>query len=269
MVGASYIPKKSFLHHLDARVKLAILFVILTLALTFSHPVYILVLLAVVILAWASAGLPFDFLKTLVKYFTGIAVLIFAIQVLFYPGETPLLKISAPIATIGFSGTISQEGVLFGAAMVLRLVVIMAAAPLLIMTTPLSELILALVKIRIPYRFAFILTTAMSLLPSLQNRAFLIQQAQLCRGVGDFENRNLLVKLKASASLLVPLILGSFRDSQVLDVAISSRAFGAPTPRTYLLETHLRTIDVALLFFSALALIAGITLRMLNLGIIR
>ncbi len=266
MISAGYITQKTFLHRLDARTKLALLMAILVLALVFSHPLYVLALLALVLAAWTAARLPMEFLKSVVKYFSGIALLIFALQVFFYPGKTPILRLSNPIPVIGFSGSISLEGILFGTAMVLRLVVIMAVAPLLIMTTPLSELMLALVKLRVPDRFAFILTTAMSLLPSIQNRAFLIQQAQLCRGVGDFETGNFFVRLRASASLLVPLILGAFRDSQTLDVAISSRAFGAPVKRVYLLESRLKTADYILLVLAALGLLLGILLRAYHLG---
>ena len=61
---------------------------------------------------------------------------------------------------------------MFGVAMVLRLVVIMVVAPLLVMTTPLPEMMIAFVKFKIPYRFAFVMTTAMSMLPSNSESGF-------------------------------------------------------------------------------------------------
>jgi energy-coupling factor transport system permease protein len=155
---------------------------------------------------------------------------------------------------------------MFGIAMVLRLVVIMIVAPLMVMTTPLPEFMVALVKLKVPYRFAFIMTTALSLLPSIQNHASIIQQAQLCRGITDFENKNLLTKLRAMAGLLVPLILGTFRDSQTLDVAMSSRAFGAPVKRTFLLESRLGAVDYIILLSTLLLLVAGIYLRIRGYG---
>ena len=54
--------------------------------------------------------------------------------------------------------------------------------------------------------------------------------------------------------MLVPLILGTFRDSQVLDVAMSSRAFGAPAKRTFLLESHFEAMDYVMLAFAAILL---------------
>lgn len=266
MASTGYIPANTFLHRLDARTKLVILFTVLVLVMIFNHPVYIIALLAIVLAAWLFARLPMDFLKGIFKYFTGIALLIFGLQLFFYPGQTNLLRISGPLPFIGFSGFITLEGVLYGFALVLRLIVIMVIAPLLVMTTPLSELMLALVKFKVPYRFAFIITTAMSLLPSIQNRAELIQQAQLCRGVEDFEKGNLLIRLRASASLLIPLILGAFRDSQTLDVAISSRAFGAPVPRTFLLESRFRPVDYSLTAASLLLLLLAVGLRLFQLG---
>ena len=266
MAGFGYVKTNSFLHQLDARSKLVAMLAILVIVLVLTHPLYILAVLALVLAAWLIARLPTDFVRDFFKYFAGIAILIFALQLFFFPGTHPLFKICNPLPAIGFGGYITLEGLLFGTAMVLRLVVIMVVAPLLVMTTPLSELMLALVKLKVPYRFAFILTMAMSLLPSIQNRASLIQQAQLCRGVSNFESGHVFTRLRATAMLLVPLILGAFRDSQTLDVAMSSRAFGAPIPRTFLLESRLRSADVALILGAILLIAAGITLRFLHLG---
>jgi len=268
MMGTTYISQDTYLHRLDARTKLILMLAVFTLVLVFSHPLYIIALLLLVMIAWGSAKIPFGAIKTILQYFLVLGIIIFVIQVFFYPGTTNLFKISGPVPLLGFDGYITLEGVLFGIAMVLRLVVIMVVAPLLVMTTPLPEMMVAFVKFKIPYRFAFVMTTAMSMLPSIQNRASLIQQAQLCRGVNDFEGGNLLAKLRAMSAMLVPLILGTFRDSQVLDVAMSSRAFGAPAKRTFLLESHFETADYWMLAFAAILMVGGIVLRVMNLGVV-
>jgi energy-coupling factor transport system permease protein len=254
------------LRSLDGRTKLTALAVIFILVLLFSHPVYIVALLAFVLVIWFIARLPSKMLKDLMNYFWMIAVIILVVQIFFYPGTTNLLKISKPLPAIGFSGFITLEGIAFGIAMVLRLVVIMIVAPLMVMTTPLPELMLALVKLKVPYRFAFIMTTALSLLPSIQNRASIIQQAQLCRGISYDSGGNFIGKLKASVSLMIPLILGAFRDSQTLEVAMNSRAFGAPIKRTFLLDSHFTTADYIIIAVSMVALIGGIVLRILGFG---
>jgi energy-coupling factor transport system permease protein len=254
------------LQELDGRSKLISLAVIFSLVLIFSHPLYMAVLLTLVLLVWWIARLPFKLIKDLIQFILMIGIIILVVQIFFYPGTTNLLRISKPVPAIGFSGYITLEGILFGVAMVLRLVVIMVVAPLMVMTTPLPELMLALVKLKVPYRFAFIMTTALSLLPSIQNHAAIIQQAQLCRGITYDAAGKFLTKLRASAALMVPLILGAFRDSQTLDVAMSSRAFGAPVKRTFLLESHFRPVDYLLLAFTLLLLVGGIYLRVLGYG---
>jgi energy-coupling factor transporter transmembrane protein EcfT len=253
---------------MDARTKLILLMVIFILDLVFSHPVYISALLVLVLIGWIASGISLRLMKNIMSFFLPLAVLIFVVQVFFYPGETPLFKISGPVDWLGFSGYISLEGVLFALAMVLRLTVIMVVAPLLVITTPLPEMMIAFVKFKIPYRFAFVMTTAMSMLPSIQNRASIIQQAQLCRGVNDFEGGNILIKLRAISAMLIPLILGTFRDSQVLDVAMSSRAFGAPVKRTFLLESHYKNLDYVMLVFSVALMAGGLVLRLMNYGIV-
>jgi energy-coupling factor transport system permease protein len=254
------------LQKLDGRSKLVALAVIFTLVLLFSHWAYITGMLVLVMLIWLIARLPFKMIQDLFKFFLVIAIIILVVQIFFYPGTTNLLRISGPVRAIGFSGYITLEGILFGIAMVLRLVVIMIVAPLLVMTTPLPDLMLALVKFKVPYRFAFIMTTALSLLPSIQNRAGIIQQAQLCRGITYDAAGKFYAKLRASVSLLVPLILGTFRDSQTLEIAMSSRAFGAPIKRTFLQESHFGVADYFVLAFSLLLMVGGIILRAQGFG---
>jgi energy-coupling factor transport system permease protein len=267
MMNIDMKTRQSPLQKLDGRSKLIALGVIFTLVLLFSHWAYILGLLALVMLVWWAARLPFKMIQDLFKFFLFIAIVILVVQVFFYPGTTNLLHISSPIPAIGFSGFITLEGILFGVAMVLRLVVIMIVAPLMVMTTPLPDLMLALVKFRVPYRFAFIMTTALSLLPSIQSHAAIIQQAQLCRGITYGGAGKFFAKLRASVSLLVPLILSTFRDSQTLEIAMSSRAFGAPLKRTFLLESHFGTADYLILALALLLLIGGIFLRTLGFGV--
>jgi energy-coupling factor transport system permease protein len=257
---------KSPFKKLDGRTKLIALAVIFTLVLLFSHWAYILGLLVLVMLIWLLARLPFKPVQDLFKFFLVVAVVILVVQVFFYPGTTNLVRLSKPIPAIGFNGSITLEGLLFGIAMVLRLVVIMIVAPLLVLTTPLPDLMLALVKFKVPYRFAFIMTTALSLLPSIQTRASIIQQAQLCRGISYDSAGKFIAKLRASVALLVPLILGTFRDSQTLEIAMSSRAFGAPIKRTFLQDSHFRVVDYLILAFFILLMAGGIYLRIRGYG---
>jgi energy-coupling factor transport system permease protein len=268
MIGATYIQKDTPVHSLDGRTKLLALMVIFTLVLVFTDPIYVIGLLALVMLAWGAARLPLSSIKGILQFFGWIALIIVLLNLFFYPGETNLIHISDPIAVIGFSGYITLEGIQFGIAMILRLLVIMIVAPLLVMTTPLPDLMLALVKIKIPYRFAFIMTTALSLLPAIQGRASIITQAQLCRGVADFEGGKIWDKLRVVANMMIPLILGTFRDSQTLDVAMSSRAFGAPNKRTFFMESHFHALDYVVLTASCILMVVGIVLRVLNLGVI-
>ncbi len=268
MMNFSQAAKDSPLQKLDGRSKLLGLIAIFILAIVFSHPLYVIALLAIVMLVWWIARLPFKMIKDILQFFLVIAIIILVVQVFFYPGKINLVKLSNPIQFIGFSGYLTLDGIGFGIAMVLRLFVIMVVAPLLVMTTPLPDLMVALVKLKVPYRFAFIMTTALSLLPSIQAHSSIIQQAQLCRGVTDFDSGKVWEKLRGTAGLLVPLILGTFRDSQTLDVAMSSRAFGAPVKRTFLIESHFSNLDYLVLGTALLLLVGGLCLRILGLGVL-
>ena len=67
--------------------------------------------------------------------------------------------------------------------------------------------------------------------------------------------------------VLVPLILGTFRDSQTLEIAMSSRAFGAPIKRTFLLESQMGPADYIVLVIAILLMAGGIFLRIQGFGV--
>ena len=59
MMGTTYSSQDTYLNRLDARTKLILLVAVFTLVLIFSHPLYIIALLALVMVAWGSARIPF------------------------------------------------------------------------------------------------------------------------------------------------------------------------------------------------------------------
>lgn len=67
-------------------------------------------------------------------------------------------------------------------------------------------------------------------------------------------------KMKAYVPLTVPLILSILKKSDDLDIAIESRAFGAPVKRTYLKEIKIHLADyIAVTFLASLFIIYVIT----------
>jgi energy-coupling factor transport system permease protein len=124
--------------------------------------------------------------------------------------------------------------------------------PLVSLTTPVHMLSLGLVRLGLPYRLAYTMTTALNLIPVLQAEAGVVADAQRLRACRLFEKANFFTKLRAYPSLVTPLVIGAMRRAQLIAVAMDSRAFGAGKNRTYIQDIHMHPRDWGFVAFSVL-----------------
>lgn len=206
----------SWLHHRHPVTKLLALVVVLLAAFLLPPPV--LVALGLVsVLAAASSGL----LGPLVRSLRIPALLlasIVLINALFFPGATDRLVELGPFA-------ITREGLTFGLVTAGRLLVAFLASILFLFTTLADDLLEALVARGVSHRLAFVLLSAVQLVPRMQARAAEILEAQQARGlvVGGSAGR----RLRALVPLIGPVILGSLIDVRERTLALEARGFGA------------------------------------------
>ena len=121
----------------------------------------------------------------------------------------------------------------------LRLLNIGTVFFLFFQTTSPEDLSNALIKMGIPYSFAFVLTASMQFIPVLARRAASIRDAQRARGIpldGPFE---LIRHLPALAG---PLLIQAFKLADELAEAMEARGFGSPG-RRFRHEPHFRWMD--------------------------
>ena len=97
----------------------------------------------------------------------------------------------------------------------------------------------ALVKIGIPYPFAFVLTASMQFIPVLARRAANIRDAQRSRGIPLDSRLGMIRHLPALAG---PLLIQAFKLADELAEAMEARGFGAPG-RRFRHEPHFRWMD--------------------------
>lgn len=108
----------------------------------------------------------------------------------------------------------------------------------------------ALRKMHVPYRFSFILTTAMRYVPLIGQKTRNIMDAQQSRGIDlRFRPRN----IKNIMALLVPLTIQSFMLAEQLGMAMEMRGFDREgrTPRS---ANRLQLIDYLVILFSLVLL---------------
>ena len=124
----------------------------------------------------------------------------------------------------------SREGLTFGLISAGRIVVVFLASVTFLFTTLADDLLEALVSRGASHRIAFVVLSAVQMVPRMQARASSILQAQQARGlplVGSFGKR-----VRALVPLIGPVILGSLVDVRERTFALEARGFGARPGRT-------------------------------------
>ena len=236
-----FYPAESVLHRLDPRVKLCgtIVF-ILSLFLFQSFTGYIvatLFLAALILISKVPVSFMFKGLKSIVVLLIITAVL----NMIFTPGRElfSFWKI-----------TITIEGVRFAAFMVVRLMYLIVGSSLLTLTTTPGNLTDGLEKslswmkiMKIPvHEIAMMMSIALSFIPILLSETDKIMKAQKARGA-DFENGNIIKRVKALIPILVPLFVSSFRRANELAMAMEARCYRGGEGRTKLHPLKYRSRD--------------------------
>ena len=228
-----YVRGDSFLHKMDARVKIILtIFYIIILFLVQGPLSYFLLAVFTLFLIFKSR-VPLKFIVRGLKPMLFILVFTALINVFMTPGD-PLWQ-GKFIWTI----TITRQGVKTGILMLLRLVFLVMGTSLLTRTTTplmltdgIEKLLKPLEKIKVPaHEIAMMMTIAIRFIPTLAEETDKIMKAQMARGA-DFETGNIIRRAKAMIPLLVPLFISAFRRADELAMAMDARCYHGGHNRT-------------------------------------
>ncbi len=260
-----YVYKRSVIHQLHPITKLALAAAVMVLAMIFTHPLYLLGVLAMAILL-AILG---RILKETIGYLLTMAffaLIVLVLQCLFLNKGTvyfTLFPVSWPI--IGGWLPISRGGLMYGIAMAIRVMAIVSIFPVIITTTQPRDIVMSLVdKLKVPYDYAFMFTTALRFIPIIMNEVAIIYQAQLSRAYA-VEGWNPIKKIKAFAPIAFPLVFIAIEKADRLGLSMELRGYRS-AKRTYYKKLVFGQIDY--LFFVFMAVLIGLTLwlRLQGLG---
>lgn len=268
-----FCPGDSIFHKLDPRVKLLLILSVSIAIFSVSNLVVVSALFVVVFLVWLFCKLPIRNLAKMFKILIPFFIFLILIQALWYPGKYILVQplIPAAVPVIGGYGQISLDGILHGVMICLRLSVLMNLIPLLTTTTEIEAIVLGLVQTGLPYKFAYMATTAMNMVPTFVEEMNTIKNAQLLRACTVFEEGNLAQKIKAYPALIVPLVIGAMRRAQSMGIAMDARSFAVYKERTYINELvwHKKdTVALCMVILAVAGMIAlNIVLNRLQIGV--
>jgi energy-coupling factor transport system permease protein len=132
----------------------------------------------------------------------------------------------------------------------LRLLTLTSIFFLFFRTTAPEDLGNALVKVGLPYTFAFVLSTSLQFVPVISRKAQNVVDAQRSRGIPLEPG---LPALRHYPALLAPLLIQAFQLADELAEAMEARGFGRPG-RTFWRDYRLRALDWLVLAGAGIAL---------------
>jgi energy-coupling factor transport system permease protein len=160
---------------------------------------------------------------------------------------------------------VEREALLYGFSTALRIIITVIAGMIFLSTTRNEEVAIGLVRLGIPYRFAFAVSTALRLVPTIVTTGLTIGQAQRSRGL-DLDSGNIIQRIRNHLPLLVPVFVTTVRSTNVFSMALESKGFGAGSRRTFFLHTAMGRRDVLVMVAFAALLAGCIALRLAGYG---
>jgi energy-coupling factor transport system permease protein len=238
-----YIGGSSLLHKLNPLSKMLLAFALcVSCFLTMNH-IIIAGIIAFTLILSAISGV----LGRSVKIFLSLiklSLVLFLAQIFFVRQGNIILRLPANIY-------ITDAGLSFSSLFVMRLIAAAQPLALMLSVTKMSDISNVLVKyLRIPYKYTFVLTTAMRFIPIFSNEMAAIMEAQTARGV-EFDTKNFIKKLKLLLPLCAPLLVSSVRKIEGGAISAELRGFNLRTADSGSRRYSFRFADTVILLLAA------------------
>ena len=231
LILGRYIPGNSMIHRLDPRSKLLAMFAFLLLIFWANNLITNVLIIAFVFAMVLLSQIRPSFFINGLKPMIGIILFTTFFQVFFTPGASVLWEF--------WIFKVSIEGLQQALIIFIRFVLIIFFSTLLTLTTtPLSladgiESGLApLKRLKVPvHEIGLMLSMSLRFVPTLMDDTTRIMNAQRARGV-DFNEGNLIQKVKSVIPILIPLFASSFKRADALATAMEARGYQGGEGRT-------------------------------------
>jgi energy-coupling factor transport system permease protein len=252
MEAELYLDYDTAYHRLDARTKILVFLSIFIGILMFQDPRWlaptVLLVLAQLLFSRSSRNLRRIRYVLLVMSVSSVVLWNF-----FASGETPLFWV------------FDVESMYYALGRTLLILSIVTMGIIMVSTTRNEELIMGMIKMGLPYRVGFAISTSLRLVPTVASSLTTISQAQRSRGL-DLESGNVLERVKKFLPLLVPVFISSIRNTNIFGMALESRGFGAREDRTFYLQMRMTRVDWIVLAFASAYVAASIGLNLAGYG---
>ncbi len=264
MISFRYKDKGTAIHRLNPFGKLGWVTSVFVLALVFDNPVYVALLLLATLPPVIAARVGREWAAVMkFAFYLCLAIIIINALVSSH-GAHVLWQAPFKVPVLG-SPAITLEAIVFGAGMSLRLLAIISAFAILTFTVHPDDLMLAMVKMKLPYKSVLVTSLTTRFIPTLIDDVERISDVQRSRGL-ELDRGRLFQRIKSRMAIIIPLLSNSLDRTVQVAEAMESRAFGHGEKRTFYHQVKLNKIDVGILVASFLPLALGIFMLWLGQG---
>lgn len=262
------VERDSFFTRIDFRPKLFMILVITLIAFLWESPLLGGALTLIVTIASLAVGVRWRYIRMIFMLMGALGIMLLFFHGFFNKtGVIRLLEITADELTPMFmfpenwwliGGMVfSWEGFLYALNAIFKSLTMVLIIPLGIFTTDVNNMIVGMVRAKIPYKIAFIFSSTLRFFPLLFDEIQSIIEAQRLRGLA-YERMGPITKLRVYAKVAIPLILGALMKSQMLEVVLQSKSFSDDPDRTFLHESKLGPTEYAVFAFFGLFFIGAL-----------
>lgn len=259
IIIGQYLPGNSLLHKLNPAIKILLTIIYISVLFSIKSAYSYIIFAVYTILLIFISKVKIKIIMRGIRPMLWIFIITAALNIFMTPGNALLT-----IPFFKFTLSVTCEGIIFSAVIVIRLLLLIAGTSLLTLTTSplqltdgIERLLRPLKKIKIPsYEIAMMMTIAIRFIPTLAEETDKIMKAQTARGA-DFETGNIIRRAKAMTPLLVPLFISAFRRADDLATAMEARCYNGGRNRTKMKESKITSADIIsiIIFAFGMALI--------------
>ncbi|WP_285823550.1 energy-coupling factor transporter transmembrane component T [Schaedlerella arabinosiphila] len=254
-VSNSFVAKNTFVENLNPMTKILAVFSLGLGTLIFPNSWLGLGVIVLLFFVAGSAKMLKEFAKIMFGFGIPITVMLMFIQGCYSPKNVTF------IADFGFA-KVGLEGVLYAAKIISTLLVFLGSFYIMNKTTYTGKLVAALTATGLPPKAGYLVLASLNVVPQMQRRMSVIQEAQSARGVET--GGGIIARVKAYIPLLGPVVMSSLTDAQERGMTLETRGFGITgVKQTSYVEVTKSTADKVLKFMLILFFAAVIVLTIL------
>ena len=216
-VSNNFVPKNTAIEALNPMTKILAIFSLGLGSLIFPNSWLGIVIIIGLFFVAAMAKMLVPFAKMIFGFGIPITVMLMFIQGCYSP------KNETVIFDLGFA-KFCEEGALYALKIVTTLLVFLGTFYIMNKTTYTGKLVAALTASGLNPKAGYLVLASLNVVPQMQRRMSVIQEAQSARGVET--GGSLSGRIKAFIPLLGPVVMSSLTDAQERGMTLETRGFG-------------------------------------------